>query len=116
MKTSFGKLPEKQQQALFIALLVENGLPSPETEYRFAPPRKFRADYAWPEQRVLLEQEGGVYTGQAHGSVTGILRDIEKYNLAAQHGWRVLRVLPKQMLSQETIDLLTSVLTGTTSL
>ena len=115
MRYSFGKLPPKKQQELFIDLLVQNGLPVPQVEYRFAPPRKFRADYAWPEHGVLLEQEGGVYTGQAHGSVTGILRDMEKYNLAAVHGWRVVRILPSQMLSQQTIDLLISVIAGTST-
>jgi hypothetical protein len=112
MKTTFGKLPAKQQQQLFIDHLARNGLPAPVVEYRFAPPRKFRADYAWPEYGILLEQEGGVYTGQAHGSVTGILRDMEKYNLAAVRGWRVIRVLPSAMLSNETITLLQQIFQG----
>ena len=61
------------------------GLPAePVTEYVFCPYRKYRFDYAWPDYHVALEKEGGVFTRQAHGSVTGILRDIDKYNLAAQ--------------------------------
>ena len=60
-------------------------------EYKFCPDRKYRADYAIPDWRLLIEIEGGIYNKKAHGSITGILRDIEKYNLAAVHRYFVLR-------------------------
>ena len=58
---------------------------------------------------IALEIEGGIFGGKeangrrykgAHSSVTGMLRDIEKYNAAAVLGWRVLRVTPDQLFSQ----------------
>lgn len=59
--------------------------------------RKFKFDYALPRIKVAIEIEGGIYSGRAHGSVTGILRDMEKYNLAAMLGWRVIRIEPKRV-------------------
>ena len=66
-------------------------LPPPEREYRFAPPRKYRADFAWPDRRLLVEVEGGTYSRGRHVRPEGYAKDCEKYNLAALQGWRVLR-------------------------
>jgi very-short-patch-repair endonuclease len=49
---------------------------------------------------VAVECEGGIYTRQAHGSISGILRDIEKYNAATSLGWRVFRVT-RRMLEED---------------
>jgi very-short-patch-repair endonuclease len=89
--------------SLFLALLKQEKIPAPCEEWVFAHPRRFRFDYAWPEQRLALEVEGGIFTRKAHGSITGILRDMEKYNLAAVHGWRVLRVTPNKLCDLQTI-------------
>jgi very-short-patch-repair endonuclease len=75
-----------------------------DKEVQFHSKRKFKFDYAIPELKIAIEQEGGVYTKQAHGSVTGILRDIEKYTLAASCGWVILRFLPNQMLTDYAFD------------
>ena len=91
---------------LFTAVCRENSLPNPVAEHVFGAPRKFRFDFAWPDKKVALEVEGGVYTRGAHGSISGILRDIEKYNLAASLGWRVLRVLPAKLYDDATLAIL----------
>ena len=90
----------------FLFQLKAVGLPEPECEYRFAPPRKYRFDFAWPERNVAVELEGGIFTRQAHGSVTGILRDIEKYNLATSLGWRVFRVTPDMVKDGTALKLI----------
>lgn len=72
-----------------------------ETQFRYALPRKHRADFALLDARVLIEVVGGVYDQRAHGSVTGVLKDIERLNLATINGWRMLRVTP-QMVEDET--------------
>lgn len=76
-----------------------------EPEYMFALPRKWRADYRIRDTRVLVEFEGGLFAKgkQGHSSVTGILRDIEKYNTAALLGWLVIRVTPKHVVSGEAL-------------
>lgn len=73
-------------------------LPAPREEFVFAPPRRWRFDFAWPDQRVALEIEGGVWTGGRHVSGTGFVRDMEKYNEAAALGWRVLRCQPRDLM------------------
>jgi hypothetical protein len=44
------------------AVLRAVGLPVPIREHRFAPPRRWRFDYAWPAHRLALEIEGGTWT------------------------------------------------------
>lgn len=67
------------------------GLPVPAREYRFHPTRGWRADFAWLEQRLIVECEGGAPGRSRHTSATGYQRDLEKYNAAVLLGWRVLR-------------------------
>ena len=82
--------------------------------YRYAPPRKFEADFAvWrtcpfcegcPDfQRpfALIEVTGGIYSKQAHGSVTGVLKDNERLYHAFLNGWHMIRVTPQQVESGE---------------
>ena len=68
--------------------------------------RKFKFDFAYPELKIAIEIEGGVFTKGAHGSISGILRDIEKYNLAVLNGWSVLRFLPDEMVKQNTYNII----------
>lgn len=86
-------------QTIALALFKANGLPEPVPELRFAPPRRWRFDYAWEEKKLALEVEGGVWTKGRHNRPTGFLKDIEKYNTATILGWRVLRCTPKEIKS-----------------
>jgi len=67
------------------------GLPVPVREYRFHPSRRWRFDFAWPDYRIAVEVEGGVWSGGRHGRGSGIVQDIEKGNAAVILGWQVLR-------------------------
>ena len=67
-------------------------LPAPVREHRFAPPRRFRFDFAWPDYLVACEVDGGTYAYGRHARGDGIHRDCEKACEAAILGWRVLRV------------------------
>ena len=92
-----GRNQSTWSEDLTIRALVAAGLPEPVTEHKFHSSRKWRLDIAWPHHRIGLEVEGGVYTGGAHGSVSGILRDIEKYNAATVLDWHILRALPSSL-------------------
>lgn len=70
------------------------GLQTPVTEFTFAPPRKWRFDFAWPERLLALEVEGGTWVSGRHTRGAGFEADLEKYNEAALAGWKVLRVTP----------------------
>ena len=79
-------------------LAAPKGYPWPVPEHRFHPTRKWRFDLAFLSPIWLaVECEGGIFTKRAHGSVSGILRDIEKYNAATLAGWRVFRVTPPML-------------------
>lgn len=95
----------------FARICVMAGLPAPEAEYRFHPTRRWRFDWAFPDQKVALEIEGGVWTGGRHTRGAGYVRDIEKYNHATLAGWRVLRVTPGQLWTKGP-DLLRAALRG----
>ena len=66
-------------------------IPPPEREYRFAPPRRWRFDFAFPDLRLAIEVEGGTWVSGRHNRGAGFERDCEKYNTAVTLGWRVLR-------------------------
>lgn len=80
-------------------------LPEPERELVFHPGRRWRADYCWLREHVILEIEGGLYaggrtpgTGQGgHSTARGILRDMEKSNAAQLLGYRYFRLAPWQI-------------------
>lgn len=66
-------------------------LQNPQREYGFHDGRKWRADFAWPEIRLLVEVEGGEWQLGRHNRAMGYSADCEKYNQAALDGWTVLR-------------------------
>ena len=73
------------------------GLPEPVRQYHYARPRRFRADFAWllpPPFSLLVEVQGGIWVRKAHGSISGVLADIDRLNEATMHSWRVLWVTP----------------------
>ncbi len=62
-----------------------------ESEYKFVPNRKFRADFYIPSLNVLIEYEGIISAKARHTSITGYSKDCTKYNFASKLGYRLLR-------------------------
>ncbi len=81
-------------------------------EYRFYAPRKWRFDYALPLYKIAVEVEGGVWTAGRHIRPQGFLNDITKYNTAALLGWRVFRTTPDDLLTNNTLKLLKTAISG----
>ena len=70
----------------------------PETEYQFHNKRKWRFDFAFPEEKVAVEIEGGTFGRKSrHTTGTGYAADCEKYNTATLNGWRVFRFTGKMI-------------------
>jgi very-short-patch-repair endonuclease len=67
--------------------------PAPTREHLFAAPaRRWRFDFAWPELKLAVEIEGGIWMPLSrHTWASTFVKDAEKYNAAAAMGWRVLR-------------------------
>jgi very-short-patch-repair endonuclease len=80
--------------------------PTPVTEHRFHPVRKWRFDMAWIEDRVAVEVDGGAWVGGRHVSGQGFEDDCEKLSWAAALGWRVLRVTPRMITGGQALILI----------
>ncbi|EPP8795161.1 DUF559 domain-containing protein, partial [Acinetobacter baumannii] len=70
-----------------------------EQEYKFHPERKWRADFLIKGSKILIEVEGGIWSGGRHTRGKGYLGDMEKYNSAAMMGFTVLRFSTEQVKS-----------------
>jgi very-short-patch-repair endonuclease len=82
-----------------------------ERECRFAPPRRWRFDFANTERKVAIEIEGGAWTGGRHTRGAAFEKDAEKYNTAALLGWIVLRYTP-QMVKRDPLGVVSQVATA----
>lgn len=83
-------------------------------QFEYAAPRRLRADFVVQANgdAVLVEIQGGIYSRQAHGSVTGVLADIDRLNTATVAGWRMLRFTPAQVEDGTAISLIEAALRG----
>ncbi len=81
-------------------------LPEAVPEFRFHPTRKWRFDWAWPDQKIALEIEGGTHNGGRHVRGKGYEEDVRKYNAATLMGWKVYRATTG--MAPEICDLLTA--------
>ena len=79
--------------------------PVPAQEVLFHPTRKWRFDLAWPELKVAVEYQGGIFSRQAsHSSISHIMRDQQKGNEAQLHGWIVIYANAATVNSGQAID------------
>ncbi len=93
-------------EARFLLLWKALHGPELEREYRFHPKRRWRADFAHLESRVLIEIEGGVWTRGRHVTPRGFQSDAEKYLTATLNGWSVLRLTDAQLTTEIMIDII----------
>jgi hypothetical protein len=95
--------------------MAEAGLPEPVKEYRFAESigRQWRFDGAWPDLKVAVEVEGGIWAPEPgrHNRGSGMEEDCRKYNAAALLGWNVIRVTERIIKSGEACETLRKALT-----
>ena len=74
-----------------------------EREYRFAPPRRWRADFAVPARRLLIEVQGGHWVDGRHNRGSGYAADLERQNAAQLAGWTILQYTTDMVTSGEAI-------------
>jgi hypothetical protein len=72
--------------------------------HKFLHERNWRFDFAWPDRRVAVEVEGGMWSEGRHVRGTGFLEDCRKYAEAALRGWLVLRVTGEHIESGEALE------------
>lgn len=73
-------------------------------EFLFHEGRKWRADFYIPRGHILVEIEGGIYTGGRHVRPVGFQKDVEKYNQATIDGYRVLRGTSSDVVSGRLLE------------
>lgn len=63
----------------------------PVREYRFArPDKEYRFDFAFVEQKVAVEMQGGVHKRGRHNRAQGMRDDYDKHIMATLMGWRIV--------------------------
>lgn len=72
-------------------------------EHKFCE-RKYKFDFAIISHKIAIEFEGGVFTNGRHTRGVGYLNDMEKYNLATVHGWRLLRYAHVKYTYKQILD------------
>lgn len=86
MRASTARAPS-EIECLLTEQIALAQLPAPQREYRHIRGRRYRLDFAWPEQKIGLEVQGMVHR------IKGRFRnDIEKRALGLLAGWRILEV------------------------
>lgn len=86
--------------------LNKRAFPAFVREYRFHPDRRWRADFAFPEYRVIVEIHGGIWTSGRHTRGSGFAKDREKSNAAQLQGWIVLEFTPAEIKNETWIQTL----------
>lgn len=95
----------KIDPAEFKATCERHGLPVPIREHYFCDGREWRLDWAWLEQKVALEIDGGAGWGR-HTRKDGFIKDQEKRNEAILLGWRVFHCVPEDVRTENVFYLL----------
>lgn len=80
------------------------GLPAPVREHRFHPVRRWRLDLAWPDHKLAVEIDGGIWSQGRHTRGDGYRRDCVKGNEAILLGWRVLHFTPDMVSDGSAIQ------------
>ena len=115
--------PKSKPEELFALHLRVKKITMFVRDYQFAPPRKWKIDFAWPEKAIAIEIEGGIRpfyqwqtdnkTGRKkkvlvkkgrHITEKGFEGDCEKYNALAEKGWSLFRYTPQMVKDGRAID------------
>ncbi|MDR3100765.1 MAG: endonuclease domain-containing protein [Paraburkholderia sp.] len=102
-KRKFPAAPSVIEETFALHVRAEK-LPAPEREVQFDPTRRWRFDFAWSEQRLAVEVEGGIHAGGRHTRGTGFEADARKYLAAMLAGWRVVRVTAAMVNDGSAVD------------
>ncbi|MGA9668284.1 MAG: DUF559 domain-containing protein [Terracidiphilus sp.] len=76
----------------------------PVREFQFHPQRKWRVDFAFVDDKLAIEIEGGTHSMGRHNRADGYAADLEKYNALAVEGWSLLRYTPAMVTSGRALS------------
>ena len=87
--------------AIVLAWIEEVGIRGTEVEHKFHPTRKWRFDFAWPDRKLYLEVDGGIWTNGRHVRGAALKSEWEKRNTATVMGWRGLWCEPCDLCTMD---------------
>lgn len=87
----------------FADVLHKAGVLWPQREVQPVPDRRWACDFVWSAQRLIVEVEGGTFSGGRHVRGQGFADDCVKYNTLTLRGWRVLRITGAHIKSGEAL-------------
>ena len=111
----------KNLENVLLNQILEAGLPVPEREYRFAAKavgdspgvrerlkesnlKNWRFDFCWPDKKLAVEVEGGIWIKGGHVTGQGYEEDRIKYGEAMKLGWRVYSCTSNMIKSKLAIN------------
>lgn len=102
------RLPSKSgySRPVVLAWFAHEQVPLPVFEYEFCMSRKWRFDLCWPDRKVALECQGGIWKQGRHTRGAALLKEWEKLNMAAICGWRILYCQPADLCTMATLRLI----------
>jgi very-short-patch-repair endonuclease len=87
---------ESPMESVLRWLLHAGGVPTPELQYVIRTVSgEFRADFAWPAFKVLVE-----FDGEVHRDRGVFVRDLRRQNALVATGWTVLRFSSADVLGR----------------
>lgn len=102
---------KESKRDVFQAIMLDYGVEL-EREYKFHGTRKWRFDYANVKNKLAIEVEGGVWKYGRHNRASGFVGDLEKYNAAAELGWRILRYTPQELMKMNSVMQIVATITN----
>ena len=94
--------PQKSEwEDLLLAQIRASDTPVPVRQFAFAKciGRQYKADAAWVDERLIVEVNGGIWRHGRHNTGIGYENDMERNDLAAAMGWKVLQFSPRHVKS-----------------
>jgi len=79
-------------------------------EYRFHPARRWRSDFAFDAERLLVEIQGGSWSNGRHTRGAGYEADCIKYGEAMKLGWNVYNCTTGMVKSGAAIETIEALL------
>lgn len=75
-----------------------------QQQYQWHESRRWRADFAWPDRRVLLEVHGATWVMGRHNRGTGYAEDRRKANEAQLRGWTYIEATAEHVRSGQALE------------
>jgi hypothetical protein len=80
-------------------------------EHVFHPKRKWRIDYAiFGRRKIAIEINGGTWVSGRHNRPSSTLKEYEKLNELARHGYAVLQFTYENINDEESINIIKDIL------